>query len=605
MLERNNSHSRHLRDFAGVVKDNSTMTMRQLQKTLHKYTSSRLAVVAEFRFLFEVFQAKLGVDVQALQRLIDSHAAKLGPNATLAELAELLKLLDDEMAQEAAAKPASQPENKKQKPEDSSASSEKRKEDVTKANNKPSEEANSGQVGNSGEATSGSGSSSGEMLDSKGKGGEMTTGAKRKPVNIQNQRGQGTADPPADAKNSDRGNGDVANPSETDTVKSATSEVGDATTKEVQGPSATDSNAALNRQQDLSETGGSGERGAYKTEVGDAGNSTSLTNRASAETPAPEPIAAMKGQHAGNTESRAEMPEKKVGEEGTGETSEKKPDLSNNKSAAELRKLERALNRSVKVASANLHSRNGRSSTAFDSLVEHGIEPALVKRVQSVLASWVATSQTAVTEETSHRYNATKLASRLITHRDPFQNTYREELSKPSLLVMCDVSGSCSGFSGEVVLLGRAIGAMGMVGIVENVLVVSHVNGEPYEWQSNGKPIAEKRIENWKQQAGAAERNHYSTEALQYEAACQELGITHIIACGDSDALEVFQKLVASQQVEALIWLDNHGCNQHGPQLNRTDWGFGRDKDKVRYVTGCKAAPQFLEGLQLAIRTLG
>lgn len=224
---------------------------------------------------------------------------------------------------------------------------------------------------------------------------------------------------------------------------------------------------------------------------------------------------------------------------------------------------------------------------------------AIVSKARSVLASWMADGGQ---DEQSPRWDYPALAARLITRRSPYP-ARKDELGRPALLVLADVSGSCSSFSGESLLVAKALAVQGMPGC--DVLVVSHSNGYPEECDINGKPLPQAQQQRYKaiaERSGASVRSDGARGNVAfYEAMIAEYQVTHVVALGDHDAVDVYEMLALSQSIQQVIWLDNYNCNHQGPRVASPHVARRQAQANIRYVTGCKGAPEFLQGLRVAL----
>lgn len=251
------------------------------------------------------------------------------------------------------------------------------------------------------------------------------------------------------------------------------------------------------------------------------------------------------------------------------------------------RTLQKALQKAEK---AERNSRQGRAAYGgiFAELERQKIDRKIVTQARTVLSAWMADG---ADDEQSQRWDYPELASRLLTRRDP-RPAKRYEHGRPGLLILADVSGSCSGFSNQSLLVAQAIAALGTVGA--DVVIVSHSNGCPDSVSVNNRPQP--------QLLKSLSRDYYNARAYLgfYRDLAARYSISHVIALGDHDAVEIYAMLATSPEVQSFIWLDNYGCNNHAPRRDRPNTSAAA-RSAIHYVIGCKGAPEFLRGLKIAI----
>lgn len=222
------------------------------------------------------------------------------------------------------------------------------------------------------------------------------------------------------------------------------------------------------------------------------------------------------------------------------------------------------------------------------------IDPAIARQARRALARLLEGGET----ESGPRYDWQEFCERLVTFR-PLAPARREEEGRPAILVLADVSGSCSSFSGESVIVARAVATLGMPGA--DVIVVSHSNGFPEEWQVNGgKP----------REVGSIGWDDTETALDWYERTLRRYRVEAVVALGDWDAEWLYRHLALQPAVRRFVWLDNWSCTVFGRPVSRPDkfseWSGGdwprAARRKATYVVGCAGAPDFVEGLRLALR---
>lgn len=231
-----------------------------------------------------------------------------------------------------------------------------------------------------------------------------------------------------------------------------------------------------------------------------------------------------------------------------------------------------------------------------------GITSTLIKRARKAIARLVEGGETT----TGPRYDWTEFSVRLKSYR-PVAPARKEEEGRPAILILADVSGSCSGFADKSLMVAQAVAKAGIGGA--DVIIVAHSNGNPVEWSVNGKR-AESLDVDW-------------GESLRwYEDVLRRFNLEAVIALGDWDAEWLYHHLAELTSVKKFIWLDNWSCSTlevtvrkdlfkkasrnddvswHTPWYFQEPWS-PRAKAKTTYVVGCSEAEDFLKGLELGIK---
>jgi hypothetical protein len=226
----------------------------------------------------------------------------------------------------------------------------------------------------------------------------------------------------------------------------------------------------------------------------------------------------------------------------------------------------------------------------YGELARHRIRTSLVLQARKVLEMWLITGSD---DDTSQRWDYPGLAARVLTHRNPYP-ARRQEMGRPALLLLADVSGSCAGFSQQSLLVAKAIAALGLPGC--DVVIVSHSNGCPEEVTVNNRDESHLLAH--------VERDYYNAERFLpfYQSLVKRWNLTHVIALGDHDAVEVYAALALLPEIQSFVWLDNYRCNSVQAPCLDTPFCTPRVRQHIRYVIGCKGAPEFLKGLHVALR---
>jgi len=228
-----------------------------------------------------------------------------------------------------------------------------------------------------------------------------------------------------------------------------------------------------------------------------------------------------------------------------------------------------------------------RSPEAFASLSQADAPPPdEVRRVRAAMAQLIAFGGQG---ETSPRWDTSELVKRLISRR-PLWPARRDEEGRPSILVLPDISGSCYAIARESLRLARAVALLGVPGA--EVLIVSHVNGQPREIQvCTSAPIIKVSV---------------SEEFAALTGFYQRLIKTHtveaVVAVGDSDAEDVYCWLASHPAISRLVWLDNSFCRRlERPRSSPLTRWPAPARQKTTHLVGCKKE-RFSEALELALR---
>jgi len=222
-------------------------------------------------------------------------------------------------------------------------------------------------------------------------------------------------------------------------------------------------------------------------------------------------------------------------------------------------------------------------------LHKFGINTKLVQLCRQRLSLLVGDSSL----EYSHRRDYAEFCIRLKTYRNP-SSARKEEEGRPAILIMADVSGSCSSFSNQSVAVAKAASQLGVPGA--DVLVITHSNGSLEELEHNGKPVP----------IGLDVDLFCHEKVVSYETLIRRFNISVVIALGDWDAVDCYLLIAANPIVERLIWLDKGYSSQ---VRDRTKWALTRIisdhysdisqiRHKLTYRDGCRDAVTFVNNIK-------
>ena len=225
----------------------------------------------------------------------------------------------------------------------------------------------------------------------------------------------------------------------------------------------------------------------------------------------------------------------------------------------------------------------------YADLAQVGVDPVLLKLARQRLADLVGDTA----QDSGPRYDWPEFCTRLKTYRDP-RRARREEVGRPILWVLADVSGSCEAFAWPALQVAKACSKLGVPGT--DVVAVAHSNGYPARWESNGRPIT----------APMPEVRRQADILAWFQALARRYPPQVVMALGDWDAAQVYGELAQLPEVERLLWLDNYGCSR-GPR-DQTAWARERLRErgvphaalhKIRYVDGCRGAAEFIDQIRI------
>ena len=226
--------------------------------------------------------------------------------------------------------------------------------------------------------------------------------------------------------------------------------------------------------------------------------------------------------------------------------------------------------------------------------LKNGTSPKIIKQVRAAFSLLLDDGEAA----TGPRWDWGEFSKRLLTYR-PLQPAKREEEGRPAILVLADVSGSCSGFSDRAVEVANAAAHLGVRGA--DVIVVAHSNGHPTELKiNNDAPTTLPYGDVF---------SRIKTVGF-YDSLIAKFNIKVSVVIGDGDAVWLYNHLINSLKLEKFIWLDNYACNYTSPtqkSITKTHYAkslkiASTEQRKTKYVYGCKSAEDFVTALKIAMR---
>jgi hypothetical protein len=124
------------------------------------------------------------------------------------------------------------------------------------------------------------------------------------------------------------------------------------------------------------------------------------------------------------------------------------------------------------------------------------------------------------------------------------------------------------------------------------VLIVSHVNGQPREIQvGTSAPIVEVSVS-----------EDFAALTSFYQRLIKIYMVEAVVAVGDSDAEDVYRWLSSHPAISRLVWLDNSFCRRlECPKRSPLTHWPAPARQKTTRLVGCKKE-RFAEALELALR---
>ena len=220
-----------------------------------------------------------------------------------------------------------------------------------------------------------------------------------------------------------------------------------------------------------------------------------------------------------------------------------------------------------------------------------GADPRETRRALRALERLLRSVDVGVGTEPSPRVSGRRLVREIAGRSYRPSRWRREELEHGRVLVLPDVSGSCSVAAPSTVAAACALADQD-----PRVWVISHSNGVPIESYGQGAPpIPADLGVGW----------DYGQATWWLELLARER-IEAVIALGDTDAVTVYRAL-AEQLTEGglLVWLDSYRCRVYGytPRLEDPPWWPSppASKGRIWYAAGVGD----VAGLAGALRMIG
>lgn len=202
--------------------------------------------------------------------------------------------------------------------------------------------------------------------------------------------------------------------------------------------------------------------------------------------------------------------------------------------------------------------------------------------------------------DTSPRLDGRRLVRELASRRYALGRCLREEQERRRVLVLVDVSGSCSASCGEALSACQALACSD-----SRVLIVTHSNGWPVESIRDGRVIDTGQHDDGRRQ--------WAEVAEWWSRLIRESNLARrLIVMGDGDGSWVYEHLCSTGH--SLIWLDSYSASRHGAREEtwrvatwQDGWqdGGGAFREcrravrerRLTYWTGCNSARDFIDAL--------
>jgi hypothetical protein len=170
-------------------------------------------------------------------------------------------------------------------------------------------------------------------------------------------------------------------------------------------------------------------------------------------------------------------------------------------------------------------------------------DPDDISDVKRAMERILRSFEVGVFGEASPRIDEEKLVRELVTKRYRLSHARREELEQSQILIMVDVSGSCSAAAPATLAA-----AAELADAMDNVLIIVHVNGEPLECAGDVAGIP--RIPD----------GDRGDDLTWWREVLDRASLAGVVNFGDWDADWVLEEVAAAGP---LIWLDSYAA-RHG-----------------------------------------
>jgi len=212
-------------------------------------------------------------------------------------------------------------------------------------------------------------------------------------------------------------------------------------------------------------------------------------------------------------------------------------------------------------------------------------DPAIVQRARKALSGLTGSSSI----EMGPRVDPKEFCERLLTKR-PISQAKKEESGRPAILIIADVSGSCSKFARPATKVAKACGALGIQGA--DIVIVSCYN--PFRVENieiNGERV-------WTL-FSSQEKMDSVNDFMEF---MKQKGITieGVIGIGDDDEHDTY--LEFCEKTNWVIQLDNYKCSYlKRPRLVKNS----ALPKNMHIFDGCRNEESMLYALERAVRRVG
>ena len=183
----------------------------------------------------------------------------------------------------------------------------------------------------------------------------------------------------------------------------------------------------------------------------------------------------------------------------------------------------------------------------------------------------------------SPRFKPATLARELVSKRYQFSRARKEEMKPGLLLILADVSGSCSAAATETVLAAKNVAAKR-----DNVMVIIHSNGEPIEYYFDGMYCPRNE-------------DHYKYKLSDlYVKICDSYSVKVIVSFGDGDAAYVYEYLLNHTKAH-MFWLDSYAATW-GWKISHQELEGVKDPSRLTYIQGVNGVIPAAEAIQHVLK---
>jgi len=199
--------------------------------------------------------------------------------------------------------------------------------------------------------------------------------------------------------------------------------------------------------------------------------------------------------------------------------------------------------------------------------------------------------------EAGPRWDAKKISVRAASLQSFKLKDRKSEMGRPVIAVLSDVSGSMSGFAGQVLEFAKVMASLGVPGA--EVIVIPHSNGHPLELWVNrkkvGVPVG---------LVGEDVREWYRNVFVRYH-------VEVVVLAADWDGEWIYRWMAEELNIK-IFWCDVWSSSRLAPTvvefppawIGNIEWSRSAAR-KVKYAFGCGNVVDFIAALEKMVRYRG